>query len=373
MLTTSKVPVLDLNPEIDEIRDQLMEAIDGVLRSTQFIMGPNVKAFETEVAEYLGVRHAVGLNSGTDALVIGLRALGVGPGDEVVTSPFTFFATGEAISHLGATPVFADIDPRTYNLDLARVAERMTPRTKAIVPVHLFGAAVDLDPLLELADAHGVKVLEDTAQAFGSEYRGRKVGAIGHCGAFSFFPSKNLGAFGDGGLLVTNDDELADAARMLRVHGARKKYMNETVGYNSRLDEMQAAILRVKLPNIDRWNEGRRAAAGRYNAMLEGVADVKTPIEPEGCRHVYHQYTIRIEGGRRDAVQEALAAEGIGSFVYYPYPLHKLPVYAAMSARGLEVSEKAALEVLSLPIWPHITGDVQERVCAAVRRAVGGA
>jgi dTDP-4-amino-4,6-dideoxygalactose transaminase len=371
VLTQAKIPVLDLNPEIDEIRDEIMEAIEGVLRSTQFIMGPNVKAFETEVAEYLGVKHAIGLNSGTDALILGIHAFGVGPGDEVVTTPFTFFATGEAISHFRATPVFVDIDPATYNLDLAKLEAAITPRTKAILPVHLFGAPVDMDPLLQVAARHGLKVLEDTAQAFGAQYKGQKAGAIADAGAFSFFPSKNLGAFGDGGLFVTDDDDLAGTVRMLRVHGARKKYENECVGVNSRLDELQAAVLRVKLRRIDAWNEGRRRAAGRYAQMLGGLPGVTVPVEPEGTKHVYHQYTIRIDGGRRDAVQKALAEDGVGSFVYYPYPLHKLPVYAEMRVEGLEESERAAREVLSLPIWPHLDEATQGRVVDSISRALG--
>jgi dTDP-4-amino-4,6-dideoxygalactose transaminase len=356
-----KIPVLDLTSEIEALWDELMAAIQGVLKSGQFIMGPNVKAFEQEVAAYLGVKHAVGVNSGTDALVIALRAAGIAPGDEVITTPFTFFATAEAISQVGATPVFVDIDPRTFNINPDLIEPAITPRTKAILPVHLYGQASHMDPIMELAEKYNLKVIEDTAQAFGGEYKGRKLGTIGNAGCFSFFPSKNLGAFGDGGLIATNDDEVAEIARMLRVHGAKKKYYNEVIGYNSRLDEIQAAILRVKLPHIDEWNEARRQAAKRYNELLKDVPGIVTPYEAPYARHVYHQYTIRVPDGMRDKMKQFLADQAIGTMVYYPVPVHKLPVYAGSNYR-LPESEKAAGEVLSLPIWPKILDETQARV-----------
>lgn len=368
--TLTKIPVLDLKPEIALIRDELMAAISGVLDSTQFIMGPNVKAFEQEVADYLGVKHAVALNSGTDALVLGIHALGIRPGDEVITTPFTFFATGEAISHFRANPVFVDIDPVTYNFHIEKVRAAITPKTKAILPVHLYGHAVDMDPILAIAQEHGLKVLEDVAQAFGADYKGRKVGSIGDAGAFSFFPSKNLGAFGDGGMFTTNDDGYADTVRMLRVHGARKKYYNETVGVNSRLDEMQAAILRVKFKHIDAWNAGRREAAARYNAMLSQVPGVIPPATEDYATHVFHQYTIRILDGKRDAVQKALDEQGIGTFVYYPVPLHKLPVYKDLPVGPVPVADQLSGEVLSLPIWPTIEEGVQKRIVDALAAAL---
>jgi dTDP-4-amino-4,6-dideoxygalactose transaminase len=367
----SKVPLLDTRPEIDSIWDELMAAIEGVLKSGQFIMGPNVKAFEQEAAAYFGVKHAVGLNSGTDALALGVRAMGIGPGDEVITTAFTFFATGEAISQAGATPVFVDIDPHTYNMDVELIEAAITPRTKGILPVHLYGHAVDMDRLMEIAAKHNLQVLEDVAQAFGSEFKGRKAGAIGHGGAFSFFPSKNLGAFGDGGLFISNDDQLADTVRMLRVHGAKKKYYNEVLGVNSRLDEIQAAILRVKLPHIDEWNEGRRQAAARYNDLLGSIAQVRPPSAEDYTKHVYHQYTIRLEGVDRDAVQQRLSEEGVGSFVYYPVPLNRLPVYKDLDVPELPETDRACGEVLSLPIWPKIEVATQERVVEAIRKAVG--
>lgn len=365
----SKIPLLDMSPEIESIWDELMVAIQDVLKKTQFIMGPNVKEFEQEVANYLGAKHAVACNSGTDALVMGVRALGVNEGDEVITSPFTFFATAEAISHAGAVPIFIDIDPTTYNMDISKIEAKITSKTKAIVPVHLFGHAVDMDPVVEIAKKHGLKVLEDVAQAFGSEYKNRKVAAIGDGGALSFFPSKNLGAFGDGGMFITNDDEVAATVRMLRVHGARKKYYNETVGYNSRLDELQAACLRVKLPHLDEWNNGRRQVAERYNELLANIDGVVTPTGADYTRHVYHQYTIRIKNGRRDEIHAALTEQGVGNMVYYPVPCHKLPVYLDANV-SLPVAEEAASEVMSLPIWPTLDAEIQKVVVDKLKSAL---
>ncbi|MFN3430393.1 MAG: DegT/DnrJ/EryC1/StrS family aminotransferase [Candidatus Sericytochromatia bacterium] len=363
------IPILDLSPEVEFLLPELMRAVEGVLRSGEYIMGPNVKALESEVAEYLHVKHAIGVNSGTDALVIALRALGVGPGDEVITTPFTFFATAEAVSILGATPVFVDIDPLTYNLDPFRVEEAITLRTKAIIPVHLYGQAVDMDPIMSLAAAYGLKVLEDVAQGMGGEYKGDRLGTIGQMGALSFFPSKNLGAFGDGGMIVTNDDQLAETARMLRVHGARKKYHNEVVGYNSRLDELQAAMLRVKLPYLEVANEGRREVARRYNDMLGRLPGLVTPYEAHYCRHVYHQYTVRVLDGRRDALQQALAEAGISTMIYYPVPVHKLPLYRDRDERMI-LAEEAQSQVLSLPIWPQMPADTQRQVVGALSNAM---
>ncbi|MCW5940091.1 MAG: DegT/DnrJ/EryC1/StrS family aminotransferase [Fimbriimonadaceae bacterium] len=367
--TLTRVPILDPRPEIDSIWSEVMAAVEDVLRSGQFIMGPNVTGFEKEAAEYLGVKHALGLNSGTDALILGVHALGLKPGDEVITTPFTFFATTECVSHFRATPVFVDIDPETFNFQVDEIKAAITPRTKGIIPVHLFGQPVDMDPLMEVANRHGLWVLEDVAQAFGGDDRGRKLGSIGHAGAFSFFPTKNLGGCGDGGLFVTDDDAVAETVRILRVHGAKKKYHNEQVGVNSRLDAIQAAILRCKLPHIDAWNEARRAAAHRYTDALVGVEGLVTPIEVEFGTHVYHQYTVRILGGRRDEVQKKLDEAGIGTMVYYEKPLHKLPVYSGMDV-SMPVSEQCAAEVLSLPIWPKIETAVQDRVVDALKAAL---
>lgn len=365
-----QVPVLDLTSEVNELWNELNAAIQRVLRSRQFIMGPEVEAFEQETAEYLGVKHAIGVNSGTDALVIGLRALEIGAGDEVITSSFTFFATAEAISAVGATPVFVDIDPKTFNLSPTLIEAKITSATRAIMPVHLFGRPAEMTLIKNIAEKYRLKVIEDVAQAFSGEYRGQKLGAIGDMGAYSFFPSKNLGCYGDGGLLVTDDDALADAGRMLRVHGAKKKYYNEVIGYNSRLDSLQAAILRVKLPHIDAWSAGRRRVATRYNELLAGLAGIHVPEVCEG--HVFHQYTIQIDGTGRDDLQKKLAEQGIGSMVYYPVPVHKLPVYQPFDS-SLPATESAAKHVLSLPIWPTMGDELQNRVVDALRHLLMGA
>lgn len=376
------IPVLDLTPQLDTLWDEVNEAVQRVLRSGQFIMGPEVKAFEQEVAGYLGVKHAVGVNSGTDALVIGLRALGVGEGDEVITTPFSFFATAESISNVGAKPVFVDIDAASFNIDPTRIEAAITPKTKAIMPVHLYGNPAAMTQLIAIAEKHDLKVIEDCAQSFGARYSGacaecdgrcdaglrekltgKQSGTIGHVGAFSFFPSKNLGAYGDGGLLVTDDDAVAEQARMLRAHGAKKKYHNEVLGYNSRLDALQAAILRVKLPHLDAWNKGRFAAAQRYNNLLADVPNVIPPALVEG--HVFHQYTVRLLESNRDAVQAKLKEEGISTMVYYPIPQDKLPVYEGQYAEN-PVSNQLGTEVLSLPIWPEISEETQKRVVAAL-------
>jgi dTDP-4-amino-4,6-dideoxygalactose transaminase len=371
MTTQTPIPVLDLRPQLDALWEDVNQAVQRVLRSAHFILGPEVRAFEQEAASHLGARHAVGCNSGTDALFIALRALGIGPGDEVITSPFTFFATAEAISHVGATPVFADVDPESMNLDPAQVERAITPRTRAILPVHLFGRPCDLDRILDLAGPRGIKVVEDCAQSFGARHRGRHTGTRGHLGCFSFFPSKNLGACGDAGLLVTDDDALADQARALRAHGSLRKYHNETVGYNSRLDELQAAILRVKLPHVEAWNAGRRRVAERYGRLLAGHGAIVAPAVVEG--HVFHQYTVRIPGRDRDRIQARLRQEGVETMVYYPVPCHRLQVYARSHARvACPVAERLCAEVLSLPIWPELDEPTQEAVVRALLAEAAG-
>lgn len=379
-LSTSPVPVLDLTPEIEALWDDFNASFQRVVRSGQFIMGPEVKAFEHEVATYLGSRHAIGVNSGTDALVIALRALGVGPGDEVITTPFSFFATAEAISMVGATPVFADIKSDSFNIDPEAIGPKITPRTKALLPVHLYGHPAEMEAIMALAEKHDLVVVEDCAQSFGARYhgnsasgngaasraRGRATGTIGHAGAFSFFPSKNLGAFGDAGLIVTDDAEVAAVAAMLRTHGAEKKYHNEVLGYNSRLDALQAAMLRVKLPHIDAFNAGRRRVARRYSTLLSPLPGVIPPTVTPG--HVFHQYTIRILDGNRDQVRSRLAEQGISSMVYYPVPQDRLPVYEGQYP-ALAVSDQMSTEVLSLPIWPSMEDRIIERVVEAVRQA----
>jgi dTDP-4-amino-4,6-dideoxygalactose transaminase len=367
-----QIPTLDLLPEIDLLWTEIQSAISEVIRSGQFVLGPQVRAFETEIAQWLSVKHAVACNSGTDALVIGLRALGIGPGDEVITTPFTFYATAEAISLVGAEPVFVDIEPRTLNIDPRQIPEAVTPRTKAIVPVHLFGHAADLDPILDIAQRHRLAVLEDVAQAFGGHYRGRPLGSLGQAGAFSFYPTKNLGAFGDAGLLATNDDRVAEMARKLRTHGSLSRDRNEMIGYNSRLDEIQAAILRVKLRYVDDWNHERQRAAATYRRLLADVAGIVPPVVEDYADHVFNQFTVRISDCDRDAVQKSLAAVGIGTNVYYSVPVHRLPVYSDHHC-DLPVAESATRRVLSLPMGPLLSNASIGRVVDALRSACASA
>ncbi len=382
------IPILDLAPQHDVLWPELSAAFERVGRSGVFIGGAEVLAFEAEVAAFLGTRHAVGLNSGTDALVIALRALGVGLGDEVITSPFSFFATAEAISSVGATPVFADVDESTFMLDPDAAEAAVTERTRAIIPVHLYGGVAQMSRLAAVAERAGAALVEDCAQSFGAVYAGdcggchgaccdpvtraafsgRQTGTIGAVGCYSFFPSKNLGAFGDAGLLATDDDALATEARKLRAHGGLKKYHNEAVGYNSRLDALQAALLRVKLPHVAEANAGRRAAAERYGEMLTDIAGIVAPHVTPG--HVFHQYTVRVLGSRRDAVHDALAAAGVQTMVYYPIPIHRLPVYASAGYPSFPVSERLASEVLSLPIGPMIDATTQELVIGELKKVL---
>ncbi|MBI4403430.1 MAG: DegT/DnrJ/EryC1/StrS family aminotransferase [Deltaproteobacteria bacterium] len=363
------IPAFDLSEELSNLQGEIHSALGSVLRSGHFINGPSVKALERELADYLGCSHAIGVNSGTDALVLALRALGVGEGDEVITTPFTFFATAEAVDLVEATPVFVDIDPVTLNIDSALVERAISPRTKAIIPVHLFGYPANMTSISAVAKAHGLHIVEDAAQAFGAQWNEKKVGTMGDVGTFSFYPTKNLGAYGDGGLVVTNDASLAEKVRVLKDHGASRKYFHEFIGCNSRLDEIQAAILRIKLPHVDSWNDKRRAAAARYSEALSNLKGIECPTEAAGAKHVYHQYTVRIQNGQRDAVRMRLNEMGVGSTVYYPTPLHLLPVYRANHVR-LPRAEKAASEVLSLPIWPGIKPETQVRVAEALKCAL---
>lgn len=361
------VPMVDLAPELPLIEAALEAGFRETLRSGRYILGPNVEAFEREAASYLGVKHALGVANGTDALHLAVAALGIGRGDEVITPAFTFIATGEAIAYTGATPVFVDVDPRTFNVDPAAVAAAIGPRTKAILPVHLFGQAADMDALGALAARHGLALVEDCAQAFGADWRGRKCGALGTLGCHSFYPSKNLGCFGDGGMVTTDDDALAARVRVLRNHGSRETYRHEVIGYNSRLDELQAVVLRAKLPLLDRFNGSRQAHARRYTAALAGLA-LATPAEHGDGRHIYHQYTLRLAG--RDALKSALAAAGIASAIYYPIPLHRQQAFAELPAVELPVAERLAREVLSLPMYPGLRDDQVDRIVQAVAASV---
>ncbi len=371
MKSDAKIPILDLQPQIQFHWEEFSAAFQRVMHSGLFILGPEERAFEDECATYLGVKHTIGLNSGTDALYIALRALGIGPGDEVITTPFTFFATVEAISHVGATPIFVDIEEDSFNLNPELVESVITSRTKAIIPVHIFGRPCDMNRLLSIAMKHGLKVVEDCAQSFGAASNGKQSGSMGAFGCFSFFPTKNLGAFGDGGLLATSDDLLAAEARMLRAHGSREKYHNEAVGYNSRLDELHAAMLRVKLPHLDSWNQKRRTVAEAYHSVLSMVEGLVLPEVIPG--HVFHQFTVRVKGGRRDAVQEALRTHGVSTMVYYPVPVHRLKLYRESYANiSCPVAEATAREVLSLPIWPELSLQDLNVITKAVIEGIAG-
>ena len=363
------VPMVDLKIQYDAMKEEINNAVLSVIQNTAFIMGPQGKALEQSIAAYHGVRYAVGVASGTDALHLALRAADIVPGDEVITTPFTFIATAEAISYVGAVPVFIDIRPDTFNMDVSQIASKITKRTKAILPVHLYGQSVDMGPLLEIARKHGLKVIEDCAQSFGSEYKGKKTGSFGEIGCFSFFPSKNLGCYGDGGMVITDDQKLAERLQSLRNHGSKVRYYHDEVGYNSRLDEIQAAVLNVKFKRIDVYNDQRRANAALYNKQL-AVPGVQTPVESGDGKHVYHQYTLRLKD--RDAVKKRLDDAKMSSMIYYPVPLHLQKAYKdlGMGPGSLPVSEQAAGEVLSLPMYPELTGEQIKTVAEAVKKAL---
>jgi dTDP-4-amino-4,6-dideoxygalactose transaminase len=381
--------MLDLASEVDDLWGELQPAVERVLRSGRFIGGPEVEGFEAEVAAFLGVRHAVGLNSGTDALVIALEALGLGPGAEVITTPFSFFATAEAIVRVGATPVFGDVDPVTLNLDPATVPPLIGPKTRALLPVHLFGLPVEMGRLAQLAAEHDLAIVEDAAQAFGATYRGacpgcegrcgsfgerlagRRVGALGDAAAFSFYPTKTLGAYGDAGLLATDDDGVAERARRLRTHGSRPnaKYVHDMLGHNSRLDALQAAVLRVKLPRVAEAEAARRQVAGRYRQALGDLQDVRLP--PADPSHVFHQFTVQVPADRREAVEASLREHRVAFQRFYPLPLSAQP---ALDERATTPAAAAASErVLSLPVHPRLREQDVERAAEAIRGALSGA
>jgi dTDP-4-amino-4,6-dideoxygalactose transaminase len=370
------VPLLDLQAQYRPIRAEILEALTRVADSQRFILGPEVEAFEREIAAQLEVEHAVGLSSGTDALLAVLMALGIGPGDEVITPTYSFFATAGTVSRLGATPVFVDIDPLTFNLDPAALGRALSPRTRAIVPVHLFGLSADLDPILDAARQAGVPIIEDAAQAIGARYHGRVLGGHGLAACFSFFPSKNLGAFGDGGLATTNDASLARELRLLRNHGAEPKYVHARVGGNFRLDAIQAAVLRVKAPHLAAWSDARRRNADRYRALFDeaGLAGtVELPIEPPGFTHIYNQFVIRVP--QRDALRAYLTSQHVGTEIYYPIPFHRQACFADVpSARdAFPAADRAAETSLAIPIYGELTRAQQAHVVAAIAAFFGRA
>ena len=360
------IPLVNLTAQYHSIKADIDGAIQATLESGQFILGPAVNTFEESIASYLGVNHAIGLASGTDALVLALRALDIGAGDEVIIPAYTFFATAGTVMSVGATPVFVDIDLISYQIDAAQIKERISHSTKAIIPVHLYGHPANMEPILDIARRYELKVIEDNAQAFGSTYRGQKTGSLGDIGCLSFFPTKNLGAYGDGGMVVTNDSALAERMRMLRTHGWKKKYYSEEVGYNSRLDALQAAILQAKLPYVDLWNEKRRTIAQRYSEQLASLG-LTVPAECDWGHHVYHLFIIRSD--RRDELQAYLKQNGIASEVYYPLPPHLSKPCRKFGYKEGDFphAERASRETLSLPLYPELTIEQQDEVIAAVR------
>lgn len=368
MKSKDKIPMIDLVSEHMPIRRQIMDAIGAIFNNGHFILGSNVEGLEREIADHHDVRYAVGLASGTDALHLSLKAMGIGEGDEVITTPFTFIATAEAITYVGARPVFVDIDRETFNIDPVKIEDKITNKTKAIIPVHLFGQPADMKPIMEIARKYKLKVIEDCAQAFGSTYRGKKVGGIGDIGCFSFYPSKNLGGCGDGGMVITDNHDIYKKIKLLRNHGAIANYRHKFTGFNSRLDEIQSAILRVKLKYIDLYNRKRRELASIYTSMLSEI--VRCPIEREGTTHVYHQYTIRTK--KRTRVIKALQKNSISSVIYYPVPLHLQEAlrYLGYKKGDFPESESASKEVLSLPIYPELKPEKVRFIARVIMEAL---
>lgn len=361
------IPMVDLKVQYQELKDEIDQAILDALSATQFILGPNVQAFEKEAADYLGVKHAISCASGTDALHLALLASGIGPGDEVITTAFTFIATAEAIEYVGATPVFVDIDPKTFNIDVEHIEAAINDKTRAIIPVHLFGQPANMDRVMAIADKHKLKVIEDCAQSFGADINGKMTGGIGDAGCHSFFPSKNLGCYGDGGMVTTNDDNIAEQLLMLRNHGSKVRYHHDIIGYNSRLDELQAVILRIKLKRIETFNRERRRAAHYYSNALQ---ELVIPPQEDGIgTHVYHQYTAL--SPKREQIMATLSDNKIASAIYYPIPLHQQKVFAsAYTDIPLPVTEKVASECFSLPIFPELKNEQIDQIVEVIQSAV---
>lgn len=371
-----KVPLLDLHAEHESLREEILMALERVLESQAFILGPEVAALEEEIARYSGARYGVGCASGSDALLLALMALGIGSGDEVITTAYSFFATASAVTRLGARPVFVDIDPGTYNVNTALVEEAVTEHTRALMPVHLYGQCAEMKALMKVSRRHGLPLVEDAAQAIGAEDHGERAGAMGQIGCFSFYPTKNLGGAGDGGMLTTNDEQVAERLRVLRAHGMSPKYFHKEVGINSRLDSLQAAVLRVKLQRLDEWSKARKANADRYRTLFTDAGlteEVSLPFEREDALHTYNQFVIRVSAHLRDALREHLRLDDVGTEVYYPVPLHLQECFRFLghSEGDFPESEKAARETIALPIFPSLRPEQQEHVVGSIRRFFG--
>ena len=362
------IPFVDLKAQYDSIKDEIDNAMQNVINNTSFIMSEELKKFEEEFARFCDVKYAIGVANGSDALILALKACGIGKGDEVITVPHTFIATTEAISIVGGKIVFIDIDSKTYTMDVSKIEEKITKKTKAIIPVHLYGQPADMDPIMELAKKYNLKVIEDAAQAHGAEYKGKKVGSIGDVGCFSFYPGKNLGAYGDAGAVVANSEEIAEKIKLLRNHGRiTKKYEHEIEGYSSRLDSLQAAILRVKLRHLNKWNESRRENAKRYNELLSNIDDIITPYEADYAKHVYHLYVIRTEN--RDKLREELKSESVATGIHYPIPLHLQPAYNYLGYRreDFPVTEECSQKILSLPMFAELNDEQIEEIVEFIK------
>ncbi len=368
------ITMTDLTAQYMSIKPELDIAIQKVFESGRFILGPEVEALEHEIADYCSTKFAIGVASGTDALILGLKASGIRSGDEVITTPFTFIATAEAITHCGARPVFVDIDPQTYNIDPSRIEERITPKTRAIIPVHLFGQSAEMGPILELAKKYNLKIVEDCAQALSAEYKGKKVGSLGDVGCLSFFPSKNLGAFGDAGMVITSDSAIAETARMLRQHGQKTSYYHAMVGFNSRLDALQATILRVKLRYLDKWSDLRRQRAALYTYLLSEIEGVEPPYIAGHSRTSANYYTVRLHNhpGKRDEVRKYLSSRGIDTAIYYPVSLHLQEAYKSLGYKpgDFPQSELAQAQVLSFPMYPEISPEQVQEIVGCVEESL---
>ena len=362
------IPFVDLKAQYNSIKDEIDKAIQNVLNTTSFIMGEELKKFEERFAQFCDVKYATGVANGSDALILALRACGIGKDDEVITVPHTFIATTEAISNVGGKIVFVDIDPKTYTIDISKIEEKITEKTKAIIPVHLYGQPADMDPIMMLAKKYNLRIIEDAAQAHGAEYKGEKVGSIGDVTCFSFYPGKNLGAYGDAGMITTNDGEIAEKVKLLRNHGRiTKKYEHEIEGYSSRLDNLQAAILRVKLRHLNKWNKSRRKNAKKYNELLSNISGIITPYEADYAKHVYHLYVIRVKD--RDRSREELKSKGIATGIHYPSPLHLQPAYNYLGYKegDFPITEKASQEILSLPMVAELTDEQIEEIVELIK------